>query len=114
MIQMRRIIFGLALVPFLACGSVSAGEGLALAGSDGMPKAEAPPPGKPAPAAKLAKRTPKRQSQPAAASSLQSAESYAADHSANSPTSSAAKPASPAAGSWTGFYLGAGGGIGRQ
>jgi hypothetical protein len=112
---MRRIIFGLALVPFLACSSASAGEGPALAGSDGIPKAEAPPPDEPAHAAKVAKRMPKRQSQPAAASlSLQSAETHAADHSAGSPTSSAAKPASPAASSWTGFYVGAGGGIGRQ
>jgi hypothetical protein len=112
---MRPIIFGLALVQLLACSGVSAGEAQAPASSDGVQTADAPAPDQPARPAKVSKRTPKRPSQPAAAaSSLQSAETYAADHSAGPAVSSTARPAVPAANSWTGFYIGAGGGVGQQ
>lgn len=113
---MRHIIFGLALIPLLACSGVSAGERQAPAGSDGPQNAEAlPSSNPPARSSKVGKRMPKRQPQPAASPpSLQSAETYAVDHSASPPASSGAKPASPATNSWTGFHIGAGVGAAHQ
>jgi hypothetical protein len=45
---------------------------------------------------------------------LSAAESYASEHFASPPILSAAKRASPATNSWTGFYVGAGIGAARQ
>lgn len=87
---MRHLVFGLALLPLLAC-SVSAGEAQASAESAGSQK------------------TRKLPSLP-----LSSAESYAAAHSANLPVSPTPKSASPATNSWTGVYVGGGIGAGRQ
>ena len=44
---------------------------------------------------------------------LPSAAAYAAEPSANLPITSGPRPASPSGNSWTGFYLGAGVGVGR-
>jgi hypothetical protein len=114
--SMRRIVFGLVLIPVLACGSVSAGEAQVPAGSEGTQKAEVlPPSDQPAHSLKSSKRMPKQSLRSAAAPrSLQSAETYAADHSASPPALSGERAASPATSSWTGFYVGAGAGVGHQ
>jgi hypothetical protein len=44
--------------------------------------------------------------------SLSSAAAYASEHSASLPISSAPKSAPPSANPWTGFYVGAGAGVG--
>ena len=92
---MRGLVFGLALLPLAASSSVSAGEAQLV---DGPPKAQ--------------KLSPLRSVPPSLP--LSSAESYAATHSADLPVSYAPKPAPPATNSWTGVYVGAGMGAGRQ
>jgi hypothetical protein len=115
---MRRFVFGLALISLVACGSVSAGEGQAPNSEpDGSKKVQKlPSPGQPHP--------PKNNKQVSTAQSggrsiprslpLSSAETYASEHSAGAPVSSAAKPTSPVTNSWTGFYVGAGIGAAQQ
>lgn len=88
---MRRLVFGLALWPIVASSSASAGGAQLATESAGSQKAQ------------------KLQSLP-----LSSEESYAAAHSANLPVSSGANPTVPANNSWTGVYVGAGIGAGRQ
>jgi hypothetical protein len=93
--MMRRLVFGLALLPLAASSSVSAGEAQL---ADGPPKAQ-----------KLSSPRSVPPSLP-----LSSAESYATTHSAGLPVSPAPKLASPTSNSWTGVYVGAGMGAGRQ
>jgi hypothetical protein len=110
---MRRLVFGLALIPLVACGSASAGEGSLSAASDGSQAVQRSPSPSQRQSPKKIKQISKTQSRPTPSSlSLSSAETYAAEHSANLPVSSPPKPAAPATNSWTGFYVGAGAGIG--
>jgi len=111
---MRRFVFGLALIPFVACSSVSAGEMQPPSSeSDNLQKLPSPQ-----------KHPPKNHKQVSRTQSddrsvprpmpLSAAETYASEHSASSPVSSAAKPVSAATNSWTGFYVGAGIGAAHQ
>jgi hypothetical protein len=113
---MRRVIFAIALVPLLGCGSVVAGD---APGTD--PAAAAPDIQKPAASPTQARKTVKRVSRtpadgrPAAGPlPLSAAAAYASEHSASLPVSPAPTPAPPAARPWTGFYIGAGAGVGAQ
>ena len=114
---MCRLVAGLALIALMACGSVSAGE-VQPSGSDGPQTAHRQP-------SSVHKRTPGKQSRSAPASlPLSSAETYTAEHRGNLSVSSSAlppalspsapRPSAPATNSWTGFYLGGGGGVGRD
>jgi hypothetical protein len=112
---MRGLVFGLALIPLVACSSVSAGEGQPSTESDGSQTAQQLPSPNQGRSTKSKRQISKTQSRSAAPSlPLSSAETYAAEHSADLPVSAPAKPASPATNSWTGFYIGAGAGVGRQ
>jgi hypothetical protein len=101
---MRRIVFGLLLVPLIACGDVLAED--------------APVPSAPSPSDHAKHRKPtsltRSRAPSAAALPLSSAETYASEHPGNLAISSAPKPAPPASNStgnsWTGFYVGAGAG----
>jgi hypothetical protein len=111
---MRRLVFGLALIPFVvACGGVSAGEGQLSTEPDGSQKVQklSSPAGQGTSPKKQVSRSQSRSAPPSLP--LSSAETYAAEHSADLPVSSPAKPASPTTNSWTGFYIGAGAGVGR-
>jgi len=117
-IMMRRLAFGLALISVLACGSISAVEAqVPNSESDASQMVrKLPSPGQIHPA-KNHKKVTRAQSagrpEPRALP-LSAAETYASEHSANSPVSPVAKPAPPAGNSWTGFHLGAGMGAARQ
>ena len=112
---MRRLVFGLALIPLMACSSVSAGEGQLSTESDGSQKVQKLPSPNQGRSPKNNKQISRTQSRSAPPSlPLSSAETYAAEHSVDLPVSSSAKPASPATNSWTGFYVGAGIGAARQ
>jgi hypothetical protein len=112
---MRCSVFGLALIPLVICGSIFAAEAQSPTEPDASQKAQKLPSANPARAAKSSKQIPKTQSRSAPPPlPLSSAETYAAQHSADLPVSSAAKSPSPATNSWTGFYIGAGAGVGRE
>ena len=115
---MRRVFFGLALVPLMACGSVFAGEGQPLnsepGGSQKVRKLPSPSQARRAKDNKQVSKgqfdgRPVPQSLP-----LSAAETYASEHSAGVPVSSTAKPASGVTNSWTGFYVGVGVGAAQQ
>jgi hypothetical protein len=111
---MRRVVPGLVLLLLLPCGNVSAGELQLSTESDPSQKVYKPP-------SPDHRRLPKK-SQPRSASPalpLSSAETYAAEQRGNIPVSSSPKPSEvrspgPANNSWTGFYVGAGAGAGRD
>jgi hypothetical protein len=124
--MMRRIVFGLLLVPLIACSDV-------LADDAQLPNAQAPnansggsqqvqankklrseqvSPSSQIDRAKNRKSTSMTRSRAPAALPLSSAETYASEHPGNLAISSAPKPAPPAGNSWTGFYVGAG--VGAQ
>jgi hypothetical protein len=110
---MRGVVFGLALIPLVVCSSVSAGDAQPSTESDGSQTVQKLPSPSQGRSAKNNKQISKSQSRPAPSSlPLSSAEAYAAEHSANLPVSSPPRTETPAANSWTGFYVGAGGGIG--
>ena len=100
---MRALVFGLALIPFIVC-SVSASEAQSSTESDKA--VQKPSSSNQQRFQNNKKHILKTQSRPA--------EAYAAEHSANLPVPSAPKTEAPAANSWTGFYVGAGAGVGRQ
>ena len=121
---MRRIVFGLLLVPLIACGDVLADDAQAPSaivpnansgGSQQMQankKLRSEQVSRPSPIdrAKNRKPTSMTRSRAPGALPLSSAETYASEHPANLAISSAPKPAPPAGNSWTGFYVGAGAG----
>ena len=123
---MRRIVFGLLLVPLIACGDVLADDAQAPSamvpnansgGSQQMQankKLRSEQVSRPSPIdrAKNRKPTSMTRSRAPGALPLSSAETYASEHPANLAISSAPKPAPPAGNSWTGFYVGAG--VGAQ
>jgi hypothetical protein len=112
---MRGLVFGLAIIPLVACSSVFAGEGQPPTESDGSQTVQKLPSPDQGRSTKSKKQISKAQSKSAVPSlPLSSAETYAAEHSADLPVSSPAKPAAPATNSWTGFYIGTGAGVGRQ
>jgi hypothetical protein len=112
---MRRIVFGLVLVPLIACGGVLADEArvsnvdVPNANAGGSQQVQA---NRKLPNRKQTSTTRSRGPSAPAALPLSSAETYASEHPANLAISSAPKPAPPAGNSWTGFYVGAGAGVG--
>ena len=111
---MRRLVLPLTLIVFAGCSSVSAQQGQMSSGADGSPKAQKLSSNQGQPP-KNNKQVSKPHTRLAPQSSpLLSAETYAAKHSADLPVSATASSASRAPNSWTGFYLGAGAGVGRQ
>jgi hypothetical protein len=125
---MRRIVFGLLLVPLIACGDVLANDAQAPnaqvpnANTGGSQQVQAnkklrseqvSPPSQidRAKNRKSTSMTRSRAPSVPAALPLSSAETYASEHPGNLAISSAPKPAPPS-NSWTGFYVGAG--VGAQ
>jgi glucose/arabinose dehydrogenase len=117
---MRRILFGLMLVPLIACSAVLADDAqVPNANTGGSQQAQAnkkqrsdqmsPPSQK---NRKQTSTTRSRAPSAPAALPLSSAETYASEHPGNLAISSAPKPAPPPGNSWTGFYVGAG--VGAQ
>ena len=123
---MRRIVFGLLLVPLIACRDVLADDAQAPSaivpnansgGSQQMQankKLRSEQVSRPSPIdrAKNRKPTSMTRSRAPGALPLSSAETYASEHPGNLAISSAPKPAPPPGNSWTGFYVGAG--VGAQ
>jgi hypothetical protein len=132
--MMRRIVFGLLLVPLIACGDVLADDAQAPnaqipnvqvpnANTGGSHQVQANKKLRSAQVSPLSQidRTKNRKptsvtrsrapSAPGALP-LSSAETYASEHPGTLAISSAPKPAPPPGNSWTGFYVGAG--VGAQ
>jgi hypothetical protein len=127
---MRRIVFGLLLVPLIACSDVLADDAQAPnanvpnANTGGSQQVQAnkkllseqvSPPSQ-IDRSKNRKQTSTTRSRgPSApgALPLSSAEAYASGHPANLAISSVPKPAPAPSNSWTGFYVGAGVGAGQ-
>jgi hypothetical protein len=113
---MHRLLFGLTLVSLMACGDALAGDAPNSV-SGGSPAVQKPP----APSRWHAPKSVK----PVAGTQfdghskprplpLSSAAAYASEHAADLPVSSAPKTTTPSTGSWTGFYVGVGAGVGTQ
>jgi hypothetical protein len=113
---MHRLLFGLALVSLMACHQAFAGDP-PNSDSGGAPAVQKPPaPSRlraPKPVKPVARTQPDGHSEPRPLP-LSSAAAYASEHAADLPISSAPKTTSPSTGSWTGFYVGVGAGIGNQ
>jgi hypothetical protein len=109
---MRGLVFGLALVPFVALVGVSS------VGAQSSPEADGSQKVQPAPGQARAPKKSNKQISKTPSSSLTSAEAYAVEHSDKLPASSSTNlpspPVSPATHSWTGFHVGAGVGAGSQ
>jgi hypothetical protein len=110
-VPMRRLSFGLAMISLTICSSAYAGDPPSAV-SDGSQQVQKSSPTVRTGHPKDDKRGSRIQSD-GGALPLSSASAYAAEHSANLPISSVPKPASPPSNSWTGFYVGAGAGVGR-
>jgi len=122
---MRRIVFGLLLVPLIACSAVAEDAQIPNANTGGsqqaqanqnqkLPSEQVSPPSQ-TDRFKNRKQTSITRSRARSAPGalpLSSAETYASEHPGNLAISSAPKPAPPAgnspSNSWTGFYVGAG------
>jgi hypothetical protein len=121
---MRRIVFGLLLVPLIACSDVLADDAQIPNANTGASqqaqankklRSEQVPPPSQIDRAKNRKQTSVTRSRAPSAPGalpLSSAETYASEHPGNLAISSAPKRAPPASNSWTGFYVGAG--VGAQ
>jgi hypothetical protein len=121
---MRRIVFGLLLVPLIACSDVLAedaqipnaniGGSQQAQANKKLPSEQVSPPSQIDRSKNRKQTSITRSRAPSApgALPLSSAETYASEHPDNLAISSAPKPAPPAgnspSNSWTGFYVGAG------
>jgi len=124
---MRRMFVRLASISLMMCSSAFAGDA-PNTDSNGSQKVQVPSPplqtrrpknnkqvSRTQPSKTQPSRTQPSKSQPDERSgpqSLSSAAAYASEHSASLPISSAPKSAPPSANPWTGFYVGAGAGVG--
>jgi hypothetical protein len=111
---MHRMLFGLALISLMACSSAFAGD-TPNSGSGGSQDVQKPLPPSQIHRSKTIKQVSGRQSDGRSGPRslpLSSAEAYASEHSAGLPISSAPKSPPPSTRPWTGFYVGAGAGIG--
>jgi hypothetical protein len=110
---MRRVAFGLALMSLMMCGSTFAADAPS-ADSNGSQEVRKPSPTPQGrhPNTKRVSVTPSDGRAAPQSLPLSSAASYAAEHSASLPITSVPKPAPSPGNSWTGFYLGAGAGVG--
>jgi hypothetical protein len=109
---MRRVLFGLMLTSLVTC-SAFAGDA-SNADPNGPQQARKPsPPVHVLP--KNNKQTSKAQSdERSRLDALAPAAAYASEHSVNLPISSAPKPTPSSTRPWTGFYVGAGAGVGSS
>jgi hypothetical protein len=108
---MRRVLFRLALITLTMCSTAFAGDA-PNTDSNGPQEVR-----KPSPPALIRPRNNKQVSKAqsnerAGLRSLAPAAAYASEHSVNLPISSAPKPTPPSTPTWTGFYVGAGAGVG--
>jgi hypothetical protein len=115
--MMRRVFFRLAVISLMMGGSAFAGDAPNTDpnGSEKMQLPSPPPQTRRPKNNKQVSRTQPSKTQPDERSrpqSLSSAAAYASEHSASLPISSAPKSTPPSANSWTGFYVGAGAGVG--
>jgi hypothetical protein len=110
--SMRPVAVGLALISLMMYGSVFAGDA-SVTDSTGSQEARKPSPvPQSRPDKKRASATHADGSSAPRPLPLSSAETYAAEHSASMPITSVPKPAPSPGHSWTGFYVGAGAGVG--
>jgi hypothetical protein len=111
---MGRVVFGLALISLMACGSAFAGDAPS-SDSGGSKQLQQPsPPGqmhRPKTIKQVSGTPSDRRSGPRSLP-LSSAAAYASEHSASLPISSVPRPAPPPSNSWTGFHVGVGAGVG--
>jgi len=115
--MMRRLFFRLAVISLMMGGSAFAGDppNTDPNGSEKMQLPSPPPQTRRPKNNKQISRTQPSKTQPderSRSQSLSSAAAYASEHSASLPISSAPKSTPPSANSWTGFYVGAGAGVG--
>ena len=125
---MRRIVFGLLLVPLIACSDVLADDAQVpnamvpnanTGGSQQVQANKKPPSEQVSPPSQIDRSknrgqtsiTRSRALSAPAALPLSSAEAYASEHPANLAISSVPKPAPPPSNSWTGFHVGVGVGV---
>jgi hypothetical protein len=117
---MRRALFGLALIPLMACSSV-AGEAQAPNSVSGgsqelQTNAKHRSSKRLLHGAEYSKQTsrmqPDERSAPGSLPLSAAAAAYTSEHSPNLPISSVSKAAPPPTNSWTGFYVGVGAGVG--
>ena len=112
---MRHALFGLTLLPLIACGA-AAGESAAPNSASSVSQNVAPSPPHQAHRAKNSKHGSGTQSggSPVPGSlPLSTTTAYTAEHSPSFPISTVPK-ATPESNSWTGFFLGVGAGAGTQ
>jgi hypothetical protein len=117
---MRGIVFGLLLVPLIACSAVLAEDAQIPNANTGgsqqaqankkLPSEQVAPPSQTDRSKNRKQTSITRSRAPSApgALPLSSAETYASEHPGNLAISSVPKPAPPGGNSWTGFYVGAG------
>ena len=112
--MMRRVLFGLLLVPLMACCDVFAHETLTRSSNPG---------GSPKKLSPIGQHHPKNGEPVARTRSdarsgllslpLAASAAYASGHPASLPISPASRPEPPPSHSWTGFYVGGGSGVGN-
>jgi hypothetical protein len=108
---MRRVLFRLALISLTMCSSAFAGDAPSTDSNGPRQSLKPSPPAQTRP--KNNKQMSKAQSdERSGLRSLAPAAAYASEHSVNLPISSAPKPTPPSTRPWTGFYVGAGAGVG--
>jgi hypothetical protein len=108
---MCRAFFGLTLISLMVCSSAFAGDA-PNTDSNGSQEVR-----KPSPPAQILPKNNKqvskaRSDERSRLRALAPAAAYASEHSVNLPISSAPKPTPPSTHTWTGFYVGAGAGVG--
>jgi hypothetical protein len=120
---MRRIVFGLLLVPLIACSDVladdaqvpnamvpNANTGGSQQANKKLPAEQVSPPSQIDRSKNRKQTSITRSGAPSAPAALplSGAEAYASEHPANLAISSVPKPAPPPSNSWTGFHVGVG------
>jgi hypothetical protein len=111
---MHRILFSFALISLMASGNALAGDTPNADSGGSQDLHQSAPPSQthhPKTLKHVSAKPSDARAEPRSLP-LSSAAAYAAEHSADLPISSAPKSATPPSRPWTGFYLGAGAGIG--
>lgn len=113
---MHRMLFGLALISLITSSNALAGDTPnADSGGSQDPHKPSPPSQmhQPKTIKQVSRKPPEVRSEPRSLP-LPSAEAYASEHSSSLPISPAAKSPPTSTRPWTGFYIGAGAGIGTS
>jgi hypothetical protein len=112
--SIRPVAVALTLISLMMCGSAFAGDAPTTDSAGSQEVRKPSPTAQGRPDKKRVSATHTDGSSASRSLPLSSAETYATEHSARLPITSAPKPAAaPAPGnSWTGFYVGAGAGVG--